>query len=64
MTTYHERKENKEDATNMLKMAVVSICILYATKVTKKPCCLLGLLLLSPPVVKIYKNCYKENDTK
>lgn len=64
MTTYNESKERKENASNMLKMAVVSICILYATKVTKRPCCLLGLLLLSPPVVKIYKNCYKENDTK
>lgn len=52
---YHERKENKEDATNVLRMSMISICVLFATKVTRKPCCLLGLLFLTNPIVTITK---------
>lgn len=55
MYTYHERKENQRDATNVLRMSMISICVLFATKVTRKPCCLLGLLLLTNPIVTITK---------
>lgn len=55
MYTYQEKKENKKDATNVLRMAMISICVLFATKVTRKPCCLLGLVLLANPVAIVTK---------
>lgn len=46
----------RNESFRLLQMTFVTICVLYATRVTKRPCCLLGLTLLAPLItVKVCK---------